>query len=110
MFLCMNDLVEVFRALSGPTRLRILSLLAVGDLCVGDIMEVLDLPQSTVSRHLSSLRRTRWVVGRISGRWMYYRRVEQGRPFLLRVQKVPHRELGLMGNVWGFENTGCTAA
>lgn len=46
----------LFKAFADPTRLRILSLLAAGELCVCDIVEILDLPQPTISRHLSALR------------------------------------------------------
>ena len=50
-----------------------IGLLRHGELCVCDLMEVLDLPQSKASRHLAYLRSCRWVVGRRSGKWMYYR-------------------------------------
>lgn len=52
-----SDLDALFRGFADDTRLRILNLLAAGELCVGDIVEILDLPQSTVSRHLAYLRR-----------------------------------------------------
>ena len=51
------DLDALFRGFADPTRLRILNALVPGELCVGDIVEVLDLPQPTVSRHLAYLRR-----------------------------------------------------
>ena len=50
------DLDALFRGFADPTRLRILNVLAAGDLCVGDIVDVLGLPQPTVSRHLAYLR------------------------------------------------------
>jgi ArsR family transcriptional regulator len=52
------DLDALFRGFADPTRLRILNALAAGELCVGDIVDVLGLPQPTVSRHLAYLRRT----------------------------------------------------
>ncbi|MFN2567460.1 MAG: ArsR/SmtB family transcription factor [Gemmatimonadaceae bacterium] len=52
------DLDALFRGFADPTRLRILNVLAAGELCVGDIVDVLGLPQPTVSRHLAYLRRT----------------------------------------------------
>lgn len=64
---------QLFKALGDEIRLKILALLGNGELCVCDIMEVLDLPQSTVSRHLAYLKHSLWVVGRRSGKWMYYR-------------------------------------
>ena len=63
----------VFRALSDRTRLRILQLLRAGELCVCDLVEVLDIPQPTTSRHLAYLRRTRLVEVRKEGQWVYYR-------------------------------------
>lgn len=51
------DLDTLFRGFADETRLRILNLLAAGELCVSDIVEILGLPQSTVSRHLAYLRR-----------------------------------------------------
>ena len=48
---------RMFRALSDRTRLRILHLLLPGELCVCHLVDVLDLPQPKVSRHLAYLRR-----------------------------------------------------
>jgi ArsR family transcriptional regulator len=61
-----------FKALCEPVRLRILNLLMSGELCVCDLMEILDLPQSTVSRHLAYLRNAGWVRGKRVGVWMHY--------------------------------------
>jgi len=69
----MNTTAQLFKALSEPIRLRILALLTDGERCVCDLMAVLDLPQSTVSRHLGALRNAGWVEGRRQGLWMYYR-------------------------------------
>ncbi|HEX9779019.1 MAG TPA: metalloregulator ArsR/SmtB family transcription factor, partial [Geopsychrobacteraceae bacterium] len=56
MFVSMKTTTRLFKALSDETRLRILALLQAGELCVCDLMAILDLPQSTVSRHLAYLR------------------------------------------------------
>ncbi|MGQ9499847.1 MAG: ArsR/SmtB family transcription factor [Dissulfurimicrobium sp.] len=69
----MDKTVLLFKALSQKVRLRILALLAEGGLCVCDLMAVLGLPQSTVSRHLAYLERAGLVAGRRNGVWMYYR-------------------------------------
>jgi len=69
----MKKTAQLFKALSDETRLRILSLLTAGELCVCDLMAVLDLPQSTVSRHLAYLRNSGLVEDRRQGVWMYYR-------------------------------------
>ena len=53
--------------------MRLLNLLADGEVCVCHLHEVLDLPQSTVSRHLAYLRKRGLVVGRKEGLWVHYR-------------------------------------
>jgi ArsR family transcriptional regulator len=70
----MKHLAQTLKALSDPIRLRIILLLqAEGELCVCDLMAVLKLPQSTVSRHLAYLKRSCWVDIRRQGLWMYYK-------------------------------------
>ena len=69
----MKHLAQTLKALSDPIRLRIILLLqSEGELCVCDLMAVLKLPQSTVSRHLAYLRRSCWVDTRREGVWMHY--------------------------------------
>ena len=75
----MKTMARMFKALSDETRLRILCLLLNGELCVCDLMAVLQLPQSTVSRHLAYLKNAGWVEDRRCGVWMYYSIVDQGR-------------------------------
>lgn len=98
MSLPATDKVDLmFRAFSDRTRLRILNLLQSEqvkankptkpskpanakslevrqspEICVCDLMRVLDLPQAKVSRHLAYLRKAGLVQGRKIGRWMYY--------------------------------------
>jgi len=67
------NLETVFRALSDRTRLRILNLLRGGELCVCDLVDVLDVPQPTASRHLAYLRKAGLVLARKEGLWHYYR-------------------------------------
>lgn len=69
----MDTFVLQAKAISDPTRLRILKLLEDGELCVCDIMEVLGLGQSTASKHLGVLRISGLVEGRKNGTWTYYR-------------------------------------
>jgi ArsR family transcriptional regulator len=69
----MKHLAQTIKALSDPIRLRIVLLLqSEGELCVCDLMAVLKLPQSTVSRHLAYLKRSCWVDTRRQGVWMHY--------------------------------------
>ena len=62
----------MFRAFCDRTRLRILSLLQGGDLCVGDIVDSLQEPQPKVSRHLAQLRKAGLVTARKEGLWNHY--------------------------------------
>ncbi|MEK7388443.1 MAG: metalloregulator ArsR/SmtB family transcription factor [Elusimicrobiota bacterium] len=70
----MNDqrVSGMFRAFADETRLRILHLLTKGELCVCDIISVLEVPQPKVSRHLSTLKRAGLVADRRDGRWKHY--------------------------------------
>ncbi|HWN94069.1 MAG TPA: metalloregulator ArsR/SmtB family transcription factor [Methylomirabilota bacterium] len=61
-----------FRAFSDQTRLRILHLLRAGELCVNDLVEIINVPQPTASRHLAYLRRSELVITRKKGSWTYY--------------------------------------
>lgn len=66
----------LFRAFADPTRLRLLHLLSAGELCVCDLVEVLEVPQPKVSRHLAYLRRAGLVCARRDGLWSHYRLAE----------------------------------
>ena len=67
------DMVQRFKGLSDPVRLRIFHLLAAkGELCVCHLTEGLSLPQSTVSRHLSLLKQSRLIAAERKGQWVYY--------------------------------------
>jgi DNA-binding transcriptional ArsR family regulator len=61
------------KALSDEGRVRIVAALAGQELCVCELIELLELAPSTVSKHLSLLKQARIVEGRRSGRWTYYR-------------------------------------
>jgi ArsR family transcriptional regulator len=68
--------VSLVKAFADPVRLRLLNLLAGGEVCVCHLHEALELPQPTVSRHLAYLRKRGLVVGRKEGLWVYYRRAK----------------------------------
>lgn len=63
---------ELFKALSHPTRLRILDALRDGELTVGDLQERLSAEQSTVSQHLAALRSKDLVKSRREGTSVWY--------------------------------------
>jgi len=69
----MDSMAQIFTALSEPVRLRILALLLDGERCVCDLMAMLEMPQSTASRHLAYLKNCGWITGERRGVWMYYR-------------------------------------
>jgi ArsR family transcriptional regulator len=64
--------VQLFHALSDPTRLSILRRLRLGERCVCDLTDALDAAQSRLSFHLKVLKDAQLVVDRREGRWMYY--------------------------------------
>jgi ArsR family transcriptional regulator len=69
----LDALESLFGALADRTRLRILGLLAGGEVCVCDIHETLKIPQPKASRHLAYLRRAGLVEARKQGLWVHYR-------------------------------------
>ncbi len=68
----MKTTTLLFKALAHQTRLQILSLLLDGEICVCQIMSILDLPQSTASRHLGILKNAGLVRDRKDGTWSHY--------------------------------------
>lgn len=68
----MDQLTQMYRALSEEMRLRIIMLLTDGELCVCDLMAVFDEGQSKVSRHLAYLKHSGLVKSRRVGTWMHY--------------------------------------
>jgi len=84
----MKQTIHLLKALNDETRLRILALLMPGELCVCDLMAVMQMPQSTVSRHLAVLKNAGWVTDRRQGLWMYYRLADGGTPLLVGLQPL----------------------
>ena len=69
----MQRAARLFGTLADATRLRILGLLAGGEVCVCDIHESLGISQPKASRHLGLLRRAGLVKTRREGLWVHYR-------------------------------------
>ena len=65
-------LADFFQALGDPTRVRILSALSAGELCVCDLAATLGMSQSAISHQLRWLRQLRLVRYRKAGRMVYY--------------------------------------
>ncbi|MBU0543762.1 MAG: metalloregulator ArsR/SmtB family transcription factor [Proteobacteria bacterium] len=68
-----DSLVEIFKALSDPTRLKIVIALSTCELCVCDIAAVCNISESAVSHHLKTLRMLKIVQFRKEGKIVYYR-------------------------------------
>jgi ArsR family transcriptional regulator, arsenate/arsenite/antimonite-responsive transcriptional repressor len=70
------EIESLFSALADRTRLRLLSLMADGEVCVCFFVEVLKVSQPKISRHLAYLRNAGVVEARRDGKWMHYSIVE----------------------------------
>ena len=68
----MLDAAVFFSALADPTRLRLLSLMKGGEICVCHLQQVLQTNQPKVSRHLAYLKMAGLVKSRRQGKWMHY--------------------------------------
>lgn len=66
-------MVDVFKALSEESRLRILSLLLEDELCVCEIEACLGMTQSNVSRHLTALKNCGILASEKHAQWTYYK-------------------------------------
>ncbi|MGI9591263.1 MAG: ArsR/SmtB family transcription factor [Myxococcota bacterium] len=68
-----EELQRIFKTLSDPTRVRLLAVLEREELAVQELMEVLGMAQSRVSRHLAILREARLIRDRRDGTYVFYR-------------------------------------
>ena len=72
----MRHLMAVIKALADENRVRLLMALGPKELCVCQLVELLGLAPSTVSKHMAILKQARLVDSRKEGRWMFYRLAE----------------------------------
>ncbi len=68
----MRRLTKLFKALSDPNRIRIIKMLQLRDLCVCEVREILNLANSTVSKHLSILRDAELILDDKDGKWVNF--------------------------------------
>jgi DNA-binding transcriptional ArsR family regulator len=83
----MEDLsafLAVHKALADSSRARALALLIGGELCLCELIQVLGLAPSTVSRHMTELHRAGLIARRKEGRWQFYRLAGRAAPGLVR--------------------------
>jgi ArsR family transcriptional regulator, arsenate/arsenite/antimonite-responsive transcriptional repressor len=66
------EMEALFMALADRTRLRLLNIMADGEVCVYDFTEALGVSQPKISRHLAYLRNSGLVNTRREGKWIYY--------------------------------------
>lgn len=78
----MQDLVQFAKALSDPTRARILAMLGGGEACVCEIVDVLAIPQSSLSTHLQALRQAGVVRVTKRATWAYYSIADSAKPIV----------------------------
>ena len=69
----MKELTEIAKALSDEGRVRIVLALSGRELCVCQLVELLELAPSTVSKHLSVLKSAGLIDARKDGRWVFHR-------------------------------------
>jgi DNA-binding transcriptional ArsR family regulator len=74
----MKEFMSVAKALADENRVRVLLFLRNGELCLCQVVEMLGLAPSTVSKHMAVLHQAGLVESRKEGRWMYYRLAERG--------------------------------
>jgi DNA-binding transcriptional ArsR family regulator len=78
----LQSAIGILKAMGHPVRLRILTMLRDGELCVCQMTALLDLATSTVSAHLSDLKKAGLVNERKDGRWVFYRLADEEPPML----------------------------
>ncbi|GAB4310914.1 MAG: metalloregulator ArsR/SmtB family transcription factor [Methanobacteriaceae archaeon] len=64
---------EIIKALSDPTRLKIIHLLEHGEMCVCEIITAMEKPQPTISHHLNILKKAGFLKWRKEGVWIHYK-------------------------------------
>lgn len=80
----MKKLIAITKALADENRVRLLLALTGRELCVCQLIELLGLAPSTVSKHMSILRQADLVELRKDGRWAWYRAAGKGAPQIAR--------------------------
>jgi len=79
-----REFIRITKALADPNRVRVLLALRRKELCVCQIVELLQLAPSTISRHLSILNHAGLIIPRKTERWVYYRLPDKKAPVVVR--------------------------
>jgi ArsR family transcriptional regulator len=80
----MREFMAITKALSDPSRVRILLALRRQELCVCQITELFGFAPSTMSKHLSILHQADLILSRKTERWVYYRLPDKAAPIAVR--------------------------
>lgn len=88
----MSELIDIFRALADPTRLRVVALLREMELAIGELAAVLEQSQPRVSRHVRILAEAGIVERRREGSWVFLRIAERG----------PGADMAAAAGAWPF--------
>ncbi len=85
----LRDYEMVMKSVADPTRVRILKLLEGGEMCVCQVIAVMEFNQSTISKHLFLLKTAGLVKERREGKWVHYSLDGSGgSPYARRMLKV----------------------
>lgn len=110
----MISMTEQLKALSDETRLRIVNLLYERELCVCDIIKILNITQTKASRHLSYLKNNKLVKDRKEAQWSHYKLINEKKDFLevlvinyLRKEEIYKRDLKVLNSFNKEENIKC---
>lgn len=94
----MHRPVALANALADPTRWRIASLVASRTLCVCELADILDLPQSTLSTHLQVMRKATLVVAERCEKFAYYRLAPEVLPLFKALDRLAEKDPLLAGD------------
>lgn len=94
MNLVMSDPVTFFRAVADETRWRIVRLVMDRALCVCELADILEMPQSSVSSHVQIIRKAGMLESETCGKWTYFR-IKRGQLTLLKavMKQFPDSEI-----------------
>lgn len=68
----MKELISLFKSLSDETRVRILHVLSEQDLCVCEMVEILELDQPKISKHIAKIKQTDLITSSKNQQFIYY--------------------------------------
>lgn len=85
-------IAKVFKSLSDETRLRIINILLEENLCVCEIMDILGMTQSRISRHLGILKQVELIEEERKGKWVIYKIAKKNKAILSYIRQQTRNE------------------